>query len=273
MSAGSAPLDRICEKADSSPRSAISTLRMPCSAARGDVLEALHDLLLAARGGGQHRAGRCGGGGRGVPAGVRPREQRHLDARLAGHAGHVVELAVGEHEHAAALRHAVHRHVRAASRSPAPRAGSRGPRCWGSRSGSARRRRSAAASRAARAGRRAAGPSAPGRLGSRSSCSSYWASRNRTSRSTSDRSNSGPSMPATSSVTPAFTKSSRRSAWAAWTRHRALDLGRVAAELLAPLVEDGVRLAPTPRARRSRARWRRARRSGAASPWGRGRRS
>ena len=34
MSAGSAPLDRSCWKAARSPRSAISTLRMPCSAAR-----------------------------------------------------------------------------------------------------------------------------------------------------------------------------------------------------------------------------------------------
>ena len=80
------------------------------------VGEALHDLLLAARGRGDRAAGGAARHARGVPGGVRPREEADLDGRRARHRGHLGELGVGQHEDAGALRGAVHAHVEALGR-------------------------------------------------------------------------------------------------------------------------------------------------------------
>ena len=75
------------------------------------VGEPLHDLLLPARGRGDRPASRAAGHRRGVPGRVRPREEADLDRRGARHRGHLRQLGVREHEHAGALRGAVHAHV------------------------------------------------------------------------------------------------------------------------------------------------------------------
>ena len=74
------------------------------------ILENGDELLLTAD---RRRESASGGslcGCRGVPAGIRPREQADLDRGGGALLGHLVELSVGKQEHAASLRDPVDAH-------------------------------------------------------------------------------------------------------------------------------------------------------------------
>ena len=75
------------------------------------VVEARHDLLLTVRGRGDDTARRRARHRRDSPGGVRPREQADFHRRLRPEPRHLVELGVGEQEHAGPLRNAVHADV------------------------------------------------------------------------------------------------------------------------------------------------------------------
>ena len=275
MSAGSAPLDRICEKADRSPRSAISTLRMPCSAARAMSSRPCTTCSWPREAAASIApAGAAAVAEASQPAFGRANSDTSTRASRATPAMSS-SSRVGEHEHAAALRHAVHRHVEPRGGRRAPRAGSPGPRCWGSRSGSARRRRN-------RSGESGSACRSPARQVHRRQRVSDLAHRARpptgrrgtrsAARPATGRTRGRRCRPRAAWRRPA-TKSSRRSAWASWTvTERSISAGsrpsfshhssRIAFDF-GPLLR---RAEAVPDVRR-------ARRSAAASPWGPCRRS
>ncbi len=91
------------EKTDSTPRSAIRTLRKPCSAARRTSSMHATSCSCPCADGADNRACRRAGRRGHAPAGVRPREQADLDARGGGRLGHRVELRVRVQEDARPL--------------------------------------------------------------------------------------------------------------------------------------------------------------------------
>ena len=73
------------------------------------ILEGRDDLLLAVRARGEPLV--RAGARREAPRGVRTREQTDLDLRVGGLPRHLVELGIGLHEDAGALRHAMDANV------------------------------------------------------------------------------------------------------------------------------------------------------------------
>ena len=115
--------------------SAISTLRKPAAAARRMSVELPRDLVLAARATPPTAAPPATRAIAEVPQAAFGRANRRTSTRRGrGGRRHPVELGVGEHEHAAALRHPVHGDRRAAAASSSTARRQAGPRCWGSRS-------------------------------------------------------------------------------------------------------------------------------------------